>query len=173
MPLHPWDKPARINPSYLFKRCTFECTALSGAVHFFLPFSRKFVPKKFHFIVFFIVIYLSHLMHRVSQVFIISDSEYTPDLLSARGVTAGSRRFFVLQGKFFAKKSGPESARSARDSTIDTLTARQQRRKLPRFAPPAPSVPARGLMWILAHFVRTLDIQSRKLNPSNGSTAGG
>lgn len=26
-------------------------------------------------------------------------------------MTAGSRRFFVLQGKFFAKKSGPESAR--------------------------------------------------------------
>lgn len=26
-------------------------------------------------------------------------------------MTAGSRHFFVLQGKFFAKKSGPESAR--------------------------------------------------------------
>lgn len=51
------------------------------------------------------------------------------------------------------------SAPVVRDSTIDTRTARQQRRKLPRFAPPAPSVPARGLMWILAPFVRTSGAQ--------------
>lgn len=83
---------------------------------FFVHFFKK-TAKKIHFSSFFIVIYLSHLMHSVGAIFIMSDSEYTPDLLSARGVTAGSRRFFVLQGKFFAKKSGPESARSAREST--------------------------------------------------------
>ena len=50
---------------------------------FFLPNFSKKPAKKFHFLVFFVVIYLSHLMHQVSPVFIMSDSEYTPDLLSA------------------------------------------------------------------------------------------
>lgn len=60
-------------------------------------------------------------------------------------------------GRVFCR--GLCSAPVVRDSTIDTRTARQQRRKLPRFAPPAPSVPARGLMWILAPFVRTSGAQ--------------
>lgn len=60
-------------------------------------------------------------------------------------------------GRVFCR--GLCSAPAVRDSTIDTRTARQQRRNLPRFAPPVPSVPARGLMWILAHFVRTSGAQ--------------
>lgn len=37
----------------------------------------------------------------------------------------------------------------------------------------APSVPARGLMWILAPFVRTLDrIFSRKISPEGRKNAG-
>ena len=90
--------------------------AFGRGAFFFAVFS-KILAKNFISSSFFIVIYLSHLMHSVGAIFILSDSEYTPDLLSARGVTAGSRCFFVLQGKFFAKKSGPESARRAREST--------------------------------------------------------
>lgn len=50
---------------------------------FFLPFFSQNLAKKFHFIVIFVVIYLSHLMHSVGAIFIMSDSEYTPGLLSA------------------------------------------------------------------------------------------
>lgn len=95
----------------------FECTAPHRCGAFFFAVFSKILAKNFISSSFFIVIYLSHLMHSVGAIFILSDSEYTPDLLSARGVTAGSRCFFVLQGKFFAKKSGPESARRAREST--------------------------------------------------------
>lgn len=49
---------------------------------FFALFSQN-LAKKFHFIVFFVAFHLSHLMHSVGAIFIMSDSEYTPGLLSA------------------------------------------------------------------------------------------
>lgn len=49
---------------------------------FFVHFFKK-TAKKIHFIVFFIAIYLSHLMHSVGAIFIMSYSECAPGLLSA------------------------------------------------------------------------------------------
>ena len=84
-----------------------------------------------------------------------------------RGVGGSLRTHLAIHPKQHPKIQFPGrvfcrglcSAPAVRDSTIDTRTARQQRHALPRFAPPAPSVPARGLMWILAHFVRTSGAQ--------------
>ena len=72
-----------INPIFFKIYCTFECTADLVRGAFFLPNFSKNLAKKFHFIVFSGAFYLSHLMHSVGAIFIMSDSEYTPDLLSA------------------------------------------------------------------------------------------
>jgi hypothetical protein len=56
--------------------------AFGRGAFFFAVFS-KILAKKFHFIVFFVVISLSHLMHSVGAIFITNDSECAPGLLSA------------------------------------------------------------------------------------------
>lgn len=94
---------------------------------FFVHFFKK-TAKKIHFSSFFIAIYLSHLMHSVGAIFIMSDSEYTPDLLSARGVTAGSRRFFVLQGKF-SRKNPVQSPHEVRENPHETARGHRGRRR--------------------------------------------
>ena len=56
--------------------------AFAPGTFFFAVFSKN-LAKKFHFIVFFAVIGLSHLMHSVGAIFIMSDSECAPDSFDA------------------------------------------------------------------------------------------
>jgi len=56
--------------------------AFAPGTFFFAVFSKN-LAKKFHFIVFFGAFYLSHLMHSVGAIFIMSYSECAPDSFDA------------------------------------------------------------------------------------------
>ena len=73
---------------------------------FFALFSKK-PAKKFIFSAIFVVVYLSHLMHQISQGFIMSDSEYAPDSPGARGVTNPGAPILDRKDKFFATNTPP------------------------------------------------------------------
>ena len=95
---------------------------------FFVHFFKK-TAKKIHFIVFFVVIYLSHLMHRVSPVFIMSDSEYTPDLSDARGVTNPGAPILDRRGNFFATNCAPDVRTNVRENPHETARGHRGRRR--------------------------------------------
>lgn len=72
-----------INPIFFKIFRYIKCTAEFPPRYIFYAFFSQICAKIFHFIVFFVVTYLSHLMHSVGAIFIMSYSECAPELLSA------------------------------------------------------------------------------------------
>lgn len=88
--------------------------AFAPGTFFFAVFSKN-LAKKFIFGAIFVVVYLSHLMHSVGAICIMSHSEYAPDLLGARGVANPGGVIFRLQGEIFRDKSRPGCPHEVRE----------------------------------------------------------